>query len=180
MVTVVDPHPPLPRCADSILTFCESWAGDVWDHLSPDLGWSREPFWGEVQPRGSIRPPAPPFLELKRRLSPIEGGGGLARGNGVSLFAFGGAYWPLALAHSDPLWAEPLDELSFLNTIEGKEGRYHGPLTQSQSHSIAHGRRSKTWDPGTPLAFLDERPWSGYTRRLPSDAPLGSWRSQCS
>ena len=34
-----------------------------------------------------------------------SGGGGLARGHGVALFAFGGAYWPLALAHSDPLWA---------------------------------------------------------------------------
>ena len=33
-----------------------------------------------------------------------EGGGVLARGNGVGLFAVGGAYWPLALAHSDPLW----------------------------------------------------------------------------
>ena len=32
--------------------------------------------------------------------------GGLARGHGVSLFAFGGAYWPLALAHSDPLWVQ--------------------------------------------------------------------------
>ena len=32
------------------------------------------------------------------------GVGGLARGHGVGLFAFGGAYWPLALAHSDPLW----------------------------------------------------------------------------
>ena len=32
-------------------------------------------------------------------------GGGLARGHGVGLCAFGGAYWPLATAHSDPLWA---------------------------------------------------------------------------
>ena len=32
------------------------------------------------------------------------GGGGLAQGLGIGLFAFGGAYWPLA-AHSDPLWA---------------------------------------------------------------------------
>ena len=35
----------------------------------------------------------------------LGGGGGLARGRGVGLFAFGGAYWPLATAHSDPLWA---------------------------------------------------------------------------
>ena len=27
-------------------------------------------------------------------------GGGVARGHGVGLLAFGGAYWPLALAHS--------------------------------------------------------------------------------
>ena len=37
-----------------------------------------------------------------------EGGwwwGGLAQGLGIRLLAFGGAYWPLATAHSDPLWA---------------------------------------------------------------------------
>ena len=32
------------------------------------------------------------------------GRGALARGHGVGLFAFGDAYWPLATAHSDPLW----------------------------------------------------------------------------
>ena len=31
-------------------------------------------------------------------------GGGLAPGLGICLFAFGSAYWPLATAHSDPLW----------------------------------------------------------------------------
>ena len=31
-------------------------------------------------------------------------GGSLARGHGAGLFAFGGAHWPLATAHSDPLW----------------------------------------------------------------------------
>ena len=34
------------------------------------------------------------------------GGGGLARGHGVSLLASGGAFWPLATAHSDPLWVQ--------------------------------------------------------------------------
>ena len=34
-----------------------------------------------------------------------EWGGGVAQGLGISLFAFGGAYWPLTNAHSDPLWA---------------------------------------------------------------------------
>ena len=34
-----------------------------------------------------------------------RGGGGLAQGLGIRLFAFGGAYWPLTTAHSDPLWA---------------------------------------------------------------------------
>ena len=33
------------------------------------------------------------------------GGGDLAQGLGITLFAFGGAYRPLATAHSDPLWA---------------------------------------------------------------------------
>ena len=33
-----------------------------------------------------------------------EGWGGLALGHGGGLVAFGGAYWPLATAHSDPLW----------------------------------------------------------------------------
>ena len=33
------------------------------------------------------------------------GGGVLAQGHGVGLFAFGGACWPLAAAHCDPLWA---------------------------------------------------------------------------
>ena len=33
-----------------------------------------------------------------------RGGGGVAQGLGIRLFAFGGAYWPLATAHSDPLW----------------------------------------------------------------------------
>ena len=31
---------------------------------------------------------------------------GLARGHGVGWFAFGGGYWPLAIAHSDPLWVQ--------------------------------------------------------------------------
>ena len=53
------------------------------------------------------------------------GGGGLAQGLGITLFAFGGAYWPLALAHPDPLWVrkkvlvvstEPPDDLSCLTT----------------------------------------------------------------
>ena len=53
-------------------------------------------------------------------------GGVLAQGLGIRLFAFGGAYWPLTTAHSDPLWAErvlvvstePLDDLSCLTTPE--------------------------------------------------------------
>ena len=34
-----------------------------------------------------------------------ESEGGLAQGLGIQLFASGGAYWPLATAHSDSLWA---------------------------------------------------------------------------
>ena len=36
---------------------------------------------------------------------PTLGGRGLARGQGAGLFAVGGALWPLATVHSDPLWA---------------------------------------------------------------------------
>ena len=39
---------------------------------------------------------------LEERRPP--GGGRLARGHGFGLFAVGGAYWPLATAHSDPSW----------------------------------------------------------------------------
>jgi hypothetical protein len=34
----------------------------------------------------------------------VGGRGVLARGHSVGWFAFGGAYWPLAIVHSDPLW----------------------------------------------------------------------------
>ena len=55
------------------------------------------------------------------RLDALVGGGG---GLGIRLFAFGGAYWPLATAHSDPVglnvfWSchrSPLDDLSCLTT----------------------------------------------------------------
>ena len=40
----------------------------------------------------------------ERRAAGARTGGGMAQGLGISLFAFGGAYWPLATAHSDPLW----------------------------------------------------------------------------
>ena len=51
-------------------------------------------------------------------------GGGLAQGLGIYLFAFGGAYWPLAmliltLCGSERVLvvsAEPLDDLSCLTT----------------------------------------------------------------
>ena len=39
------------------------------------------------------------------RDGPLRVGGALAQGLGIRLFAFGGAYWPLATAHPDPLWA---------------------------------------------------------------------------
>ena len=43
---------------------------------------------------------------VARRESGRGGGrGGLAQGLGIRLLAFGGIYWPLATAHSDPLWA---------------------------------------------------------------------------
>ena len=54
----------------------------------------------------------------------VRRGGGVAQGLGIRLLAFGSAYWPLATAHSDPLWVrtclvvstEPLDDLSCLTT----------------------------------------------------------------
>ena len=55
------------------------------------------------------RPPRAPFRDrhLGRGGGGLGGamGGGLAQGLGIYLFAFGGAYWPLATAHSEPLWA---------------------------------------------------------------------------
>ena len=53
--------------------------------------WPRSDF-----PNGKIRFPP--------RKSLWSGGGGLARGHGVGLLAFGGAYWPLTTAHPDPLF----------------------------------------------------------------------------
>ena len=41
---------------------------------------------------------------LSRSAGWSAGGAGVAQGLGIRLFAFGGAYWPLATAHSDPLW----------------------------------------------------------------------------
>ena len=35
----------------------------------------------------------------------VGGGWRLAQGLGIRSCAFGGAHWPLAAAHSDPLWA---------------------------------------------------------------------------
>ena len=40
----------------------------------------------------------------KARETEPGGGVGLARGHGVGLLACGGAYWPLPIAQSDPLW----------------------------------------------------------------------------
>ena len=50
--------------------------------------------------------PDPAPLQRVPRVSrcPLQRGG-LAQGLGIRLCAFGGADWPLATAHSDPLWA---------------------------------------------------------------------------
>ena len=50
---------------------------------------------------GAPLPPAPEGPNSPLGLSVL---GGLARGHGVGLFAFGGAYWTLARAHSGSLW----------------------------------------------------------------------------
>ena len=44
--------------------------------------------------------------ELALGSHPLHAGGGgwLAQGLSIRLLAFGGAYWPLDTAHSDPLW----------------------------------------------------------------------------
>ena len=82
---------------------------------------------------------------LRRERPPVKahawGAWGVGRGGGggghsVGLFAFGGAYWPLTLAHSDPLWlrtclivsTEPLDDLSCLTTP--RDGLLPVPLTR--------------------------------------------------
>ena len=61
----------------------------------------------------------PPFGARRQ-----NGAGGGAPDHSFGLRAFGGAYWALATAHSDPLWVrtcfgcvkEPLDDLSCLTT----------------------------------------------------------------
>ena len=70
------------------------------------------------RPRGSARAaanrwpvfggPAAGPCQRSHALSRPEGRGegGLAQGLGIRLFAFGSAYWPLATAHSHPLWAQ--------------------------------------------------------------------------
>ena len=47
-----------------------------------------------------------PFCPRIQNLARVRtnGGGGVAQSLGIRLFAFGGAYWPLATAHSGPLW----------------------------------------------------------------------------
>ena len=59
-------------------------------------GWKGYPGW-DFRGDGRVR--------LLRGESSACGGGGLAQGLGIRSVAFGGAYWPLATAHSDPLWA---------------------------------------------------------------------------
>ena len=57
------------------------------------------------------------------------GRGGLARGHGSGLFAFGGAFWPLALAHSDPLWVRKC--FGCVNGWLGPSDYYVRPVTNS-------------------------------------------------
>ena len=60
--------------------------------------WNRRKLFFRRLWRHGLLGQAPP------RLCKGGGGGMLAQGLGIRLFAFGGAYWPLATAHSDPLW----------------------------------------------------------------------------
>ena len=71
--------------------------------------------------------------------SPSEGGGALAQGLGIRLFAFGGAYWPLSplliLTLRGPervlvVSTEPPDDLSCLTTPGGGGGEGGDPGTQ--------------------------------------------------
>ena len=55
--------------------------------------------------RSALATPNPSRLILFWALQALQGGGGGAQGLGIRLFALGGAHWPLATAHSDPLWA---------------------------------------------------------------------------
>ena len=68
------------------------------------LGHFCGPQKGESSPR-----PAPSLCggsNLGRLSFGGGGGGSLAQGLGIRWFAFGGTYWPLATAHSDPLWVQ--------------------------------------------------------------------------
>ena len=61
---------------------------------------------GGLQRSGVDRPLCSSRARLPKAFIAYEGGreGGSAQGLGIRLFAFGSAYWPLATAHSDPLW----------------------------------------------------------------------------
>ena len=69
-------------------------------------GFQAHSLWGFRQ--GSVR------MAVHRR----KRGGGLAQGLGIRLFAFGGAHWPLATAHSDPLWVR-----TCFGCVNGAPGR---------------------------------------------------------
>ena len=98
------------------------------------------------------------------------GGGGGARGCGFGLFAFGGAYWPLATARSDPLWVRTCfgrvngapDDLSCLTTPGvGRPGRPRdGAVARRQVHPDAHSESM----PGLPTPALTCARWGVQLR----------------
>ena len=71
-------------------------------------GWMRESVPGVTSRGGEVegvRGHPPPPAVYGRSNTSLGGGGAWHKGLGIRLFAFGGAHWPLATAHSDPLWA---------------------------------------------------------------------------
>ena len=79
------------------------WTCSWVDVQGMSIGWrSRCGLHAGLDPR-TCRP-RDPTVDGTMDGTEVLGGGGVARGHGVGLFAFGGADWPLAPAHSDPLW----------------------------------------------------------------------------
>ena len=117
---VLCPSSPLPQCQANEWTLCarvpgradQAWGCSLDGGVDPDE--DQAPGTGVLHHHISHRrPPRAAGPEATRRglqrdtevAHSVGKGGGLAQSLGFRLCAFGGAHWPLATAHSDPLWA---------------------------------------------------------------------------